>query len=86
MQLKCANCFARFFVRLCKKLAGLLTQVKRVLYSMAETYSSRACASIVLSYLKYYFQNIVYPFVHNIRFMTVFREQYRTLTAAEDNR
>lgn len=83
MQLKCANCFGRFFVRLCKRLAGLLTQVKRVLCSMAETYSSRACASIVRPYLKYYFENIIDVFVHNIRSVSVLREKYCALIAAE---
>ena len=50
---------------------------------MAETYSSRACASIVRSYLKYYFQNIVDVFVHNIRSVSVLREKYCALIAAE---
>ena len=45
-QLRCADCAVRFFVRLYKNFAGLLTQVKKFLCSMTETASSKACASI----------------------------------------
>ena len=45
-QLRCADCEVRFFVRLYKKIEGLLTQVKRFLCSMTEIDSSKACAAI----------------------------------------
>ena len=50
--MRCADCAARFFVRLYKNFVGLLTQVKEFLCNMTETDSSKACASIVLCCLR----------------------------------
>ena len=46
------DCAVRFFVRLYKNFAGLLSQVKEFLCSMTETYSSKACALTVRYCLK----------------------------------